>query len=236
MRRLCALAMVLTFVGAMVHAGDQNPVAADKGVGKKLAGLEWVHSRPAGIEFTKSEVTLAQYRACLEAGKCSEPRTRFSSLQCNWGYSNRDNHPINCVDWQQAKSFCEWVGGRLPTEKEWEAEASNNGSRKYPWGDEKVSCERAVMREEGVDGCGRDLTWPVCSKTLGNSVSGLCDMSGNVREWTSSLHRGDNRYRVVRGGSWASGISRRLRASSRRKRPPENRRRRIGLRCGRAVK
>ncbi|MBW2701239.1 MAG: SUMF1/EgtB/PvdO family nonheme iron enzyme [Deltaproteobacteria bacterium] len=70
------------------------------------------------------------------------------------------------------------AGGRLPTEKEWEAEASNNGSRKYPWGDEKVSCERAVMREEGVDGCGRDLTWPVCSKTLGNSVSGLCDMSG----------------------------------------------------------
>jgi hypothetical protein len=166
-----------------------------------MAGLTWLKSIPAGIEFTKSEVTVAQYRACVEAGKCSKPKTKAEKKSCNWGHSDRDKHPINCVDWKQAKTFCEWTGGRLPTEQNWGAEASNGGKREYPWGDEKSSCDRAAIHI-GKSGCGRGSTWPVCSKERGDSVSGLCNMGGNVAEWTSSRHGSRKDSFVARGGSY----------------------------------
>ena len=199
------------------------------------AGIEWVRSLPAGIEFTKSEVTLAQYRACVKAGRCTKPKTKNDHKYYNWGYTDRDKHPINGVDWNQAKSFCEWAGGRLPTEKEWEAEASNKGSRKYPWGEEEVSCDRVIWGDgKNTDGCGRDSTWPVCSKARGNSVSGLCDMGGNLREWTSSWYDDEKKARVVRGGSWDYDGTEDFRASDRHRFYPAGRSNRIGLRCGRS--
>jgi len=195
--------------------------------------IEWVHSRPAGIDFTKSEVTVAQYRACLKAGKCGKPRTKNENEYCNWGHSDRDKHPINCVDWNQAKSFCEWAGGRLPSEKEWEAEASNKGSRKYPWGEEKPTCDWVVMKEGGY-GCGRESTWPVCSKARGNSVSGLCDMGGNLWEWTSSWYDAKQKNRVVRGGSWYNVVTEVFSAAYRFWYGPSGRYYSVGLRCVRS--
>ncbi len=196
-------------------------------------GVEWVHSQPAGIDFTKTEVTVAQYRSCVEAGKCIRPLTKDDSNYCNWGHPNRDNHPINCVDWYQAKAFCEWAGGRLPTEDEWYAEASNRGNWAYPWGDDDASCKYAVM-DDGGDGCGKDRTWPVCWKPRGNSVSGLCDMSGNVWEWTSSLYRPGSSGRVLRGGSWSLDVLGYLRASSRLWHDRASGSSYYGFRCGRS--
>ena len=66
------------------------------------ASIEWVHSSPTGLEFTRSEITVAQYRACVKAGKCTEPESGHKYY--NWGYSDRDKHPINGVDWIQAES------------------------------------------------------------------------------------------------------------------------------------
>jgi len=106
---------------------------------------------------------------------------------------------MNCVNWHGAKAYCAFVGARLPTEDEWYAEASNGGRRKYPWGSQKANCVRSVMKEGG-SGCRQNRTWPVCSKPLGNSVSGLCDLSGNVWEWTTTKQSGGRR--VIRGGSW----------------------------------
>ena len=91
----------------------------------------------------------------------------------------------------------------MPTEEEWAAEASNGQTRDYPWGNQEVSCDYAIWGEGNrKDGCGKEMTWPVCSKPKGNSVSGLCDMSGNVWEWTSSLYESGEAARVLRGGSW----------------------------------
>lgn len=217
-----------------------SPRAADPVPGKPSAaksgpaGIKWVHSRPAGIEFTKTEVTVAQYLACVQADKCTAPLMKTEDKFCTWGHPGRDKHPVNCVDWNQATAFCEWAGGRLPTEEEWEAEASNSGKRQYPWGDKEVSCERAVMSQAG-SGCGRNSSWPVCSKTRGNSVSGLCDMSGNLFEWTSSWFETEQKTRVVRGGSWVYGGSGRFRASYRYSYPPTERFYIIGFRCGRSA-
>jgi len=167
-----------------------------------------------GFQMAKTEVTVEQYKACVDAGACTEPNT---DEDCTWGAAGNENHPVNCVDWSQAKTFSEWVGGRLPSEAEWEYAAKSAGKdRKYPWGDEDAACEKAVI-SEGGDGCGKGSTWPVCSKTKGNSEQGLCDMAGNVWEWVQD--RDHDSYngaptngvawespagsgRVVRGGSW----------------------------------
>jgi formylglycine-generating enzyme len=196
--------------------------------------LIWLYSEKAGIEFTRSEVTVAQYRPCVEAGKCSTPKSKSDSEYCNWGYAFRGMHPINCVDWSEANAFCGWAGGRLPTEEEWFAEASNGGSRTFPWGDAEVTCEYAVWGNgNNTDGCWRDSTWPVCSKPKGLSVSGLCDLSGNVWEWTSTS---EGFARVVRGGSWVDESPGGLRASGRGVFGPSGKGSHDGIRCVRSVK
>ncbi len=186
-----------------------KPSDAQRGSGgsKGPTTLQWVYSNPAKLYFAKTETTLSQYRACVEAGACSKENfdTKTDSSDCNWGHTGRDDHPMNCVDWHGARQFCAWVDGRLPTWDEWYAEASNGGSRQYPWGDNEVTCDRAIWNATNAPGCGRDSTWPVCSKTAGNSVSGLCDMSGNVWEWTSTQEtetgEGERWWYIV-GGGW----------------------------------
>ena len=184
--------------------------------------VHWLFSEPAGVLFTLTEITVAQYRACVDVDRCSPPG---DDEWCNWSMAGREHHPVNCIDWSQAKAVCRWLGGRLPTEDEWYAEASNGGTRRYPWGDEEVNCERAIWRK----GCGRESTWPVCSRPEGNSVSGLCDMSGNVWEWTATA--GDESRRVVRGGSWLYDYPDALRAAERGRNVPTDRNNHLGARC-----
>ena len=139
--------------------------------------------------MTRTEVTVVQYRACVRAGKCTKPNTDDNN---NWGKKGMGRHPINGVDWYQARAFCRWVGGRLPSEAEWEYAARSAGRPwRFPWGDAPATCERAVFDDKKTRvgsgkytaGCGRDRTWPVCSKPKGNTAQGLCDMAGNVAEW-----------------------------------------------------
>lgn len=139
--------------------------------------------------MSKTEVTVAQYRACVMAnwkGCTEEGLTEYDT--CNWNKPARDNHPINCVDWDQAKAFAAWVavstpGVRLPSSSEWEYAARGLGGRKYPWGNTpEPSCDLAVMVS-----CPGE-TQPVCSKTSGHTPTGLCDMAGNVWEWVAGCH------------------------------------------------
>ena len=178
------------------------------------------------FQLAKTEVTNKQYRACVEAGVCSAPAS----------YDGGDDHPVVKVNWEQARTFSEWVGGRLPSEAEWEYAARSPGKDfKYPWGNDDATCERAVMNDGVSNGCGRDGARPVCSKVLGNTVQGLCDMIGNVREWTQDWYQasyegapadGSAREnpagsdRVIRGGGWnaGTGVSR---AANRDNRGPD---------------
>lgn len=127
--------------------------------------------------MAKTEVTNKQYRACVEANACSPPIR----------YEGGDDHPVVNVNWRQANDFAAWVGGRLPSEAEWEYAARNAGKElMYPWGNEHPTCRRAVMSRL-IDQHGRycevDGTQPVCSRHAGNTEQGLCDMAGNVMEW-----------------------------------------------------
>lgn len=176
----------------------------------------------SAFAIDRTEVTVSAYRRCVEAGRCTPPNTtgqfcggEFRSAN-NWIVGGRGDHPINCVNWQQANDYCAWKGMRLPTEAEWEMAARGTDGRKYPWGNDTPTCGRAVIREEGR-GCGTNATMSVGSKPAGASPFGALDMAGNVFEWVQDKYnknfyaRGPTenpkgppggRKRVLRGGSW----------------------------------
>jgi len=125
------------------------------------------------FEITATEVTVAQYRACVDDGRCSEPDTREG---CNWNVEGREDHPINCVDWGQARTFAKWIGADvdLPTEAEWEYAA--RGGQNFIYAGSNNPDEVAWYYQNS-----RDSTELVRSRQANGY--GLYDMSGNVREW-----------------------------------------------------
>lgn len=174
------------------------------------------------FKIDQYEVTVAEFRKCVNAGKCSTKnfKTKSDYKYYNYGNSSRNNHPMNAVNWYGAKEYCEWAGKRLLTEAEWKYAAYGTDGRKYPWGNEEASCYYAVMDDgdkhggSDSDGCGKDRTWPVGSKEAGKSPFGLYDMGGNVWEWVEDCYDSSCAYRVLRGGGWFSG-SYSLRSSDR---------------------
>ena len=131
------------------------------------------------------EVRVYDYMACVDAGVCDFDTPASGTDRCNYCQQRLD-HPMNHVDWDEANTYCEWLGKRLPTEAEWEKAARGTDHRMYPWGNEEPSCDLAVMDEIGGDnGCDTNLTFPVGSKPEGISPYGLYDMGGNVAEWVN---------------------------------------------------
>ena len=171
----------------------------------------------------KYEVTTAQYLACVDDGECDEAGTLG---KCNAGNAGRSDHPINCVNWEQARAYCEHAEKRLPTEAEWEKAARGTDGRRFPWGDTPTP-HMGLLNYDGNEG----KTVPVGSHPDGASFYGAHDMSGNVMEWTADRywrdyyqHRIDNdlltdppgpeesvvpedykRFRAARGSSFRTG-------------------------------
>ena len=145
------------------------------------------------FEIDKTEVTAGQYDACVGSGHCE---SLGPGLDCTSQKDGLENRPVNCLVWSQAHAYCGWVGRQLCTEAQWEKAArggcdKNGGSlsckassRVYPWGNQPPTCELTVMDWEV---CG-NITQDVCSRSpAGDSPYGLCDMAGNVWEFTADF-------------------------------------------------
>ncbi len=161
------------------------------------------------------EVTNARYQDCVDAGVCRPPSEVRSYNQLSYyGDAKYAEYPVIYVSWDDAVEFCQWRGGRLPTEAEWE-KAARGGleDKRYPWGDEVPTCERANYGGEAGDCVGE--TTAVGSYAANGY--GLYDMAGNVWEWTADWYGGDyysqspernpsgpasGEERARRGGSW----------------------------------
>jgi serine/threonine-protein kinase len=162
----------------------------------------------------RTEVTVADYRLCLEAETCRFPTSTCQGAP-NLDNADQMNHPVVCISWHDARAYCAWAGKRLPTEAEWEkagrgSAAGASSNRTYPWG-EGIDC--AMANYLGCVGG----TAPVGSYPAGASPYGTLDMAGNVWEWVSDWHAGDYYWhspgrnptgpatggeKVVRGGGW----------------------------------
>jgi len=199
----------------------------------------------------RTEVTVASYRRCVDAGHCSSRglSTAFwdgkeqseESKFCNWVRSGRDDHPINCVTWNQAVAYCEWLGRHLPTEAEWEKATRGADRRKYAWGnasygaagrvaniaDETARAKSPNLETSAGYSDGAADTAPVGSFPAGASPYGALDMIGNVWEWVADPVKDG---RGVRGGAWDTR-PRDARASNRYWASPPERDPGNGFRC-----
>jgi formylglycine-generating enzyme required for sulfatase activity len=215
---------------------------------------------PDGFWIDRTEVTNAQYAAFLNRqGNQQEGGTPWLDLDEGCliqevggeyravpGYAD---HPVVCVSWYGAVAYSRSVGGRLPTEAEWEYAARGPQSLRYPWGEAfdsskvnfcDVNCAHDFRATEYDDGYG--TTAPVGSYPGGASWSGAVDMAGNVWEWTQTRFDGypydasDGREelspvgkRTLRGGSFTNLIPN-VRGAYRAGLPPDNKVPSLGFR------
>ncbi|HEX4047595.1 MAG TPA: SUMF1/EgtB/PvdO family nonheme iron enzyme [Elusimicrobiota bacterium] len=136
----------------------------------QMGSDQWSETRPVhevsikSFELSKTPVTNKQYRACVAAKACAPVK------DCG-AIAKGDDLPVTCVDWAQAAAFAKWVGGRLPSDSEWEYAARDAGkSSKYPWGKNTPTLR------------------PVCADAKATTAQGLCDMTGTVWEWVQDWY------------------------------------------------
>lgn len=163
----------------------------------------------------QTEVTNAMYARCVQAGKCKFS-VEEAATEIHFDDPDYVDHPVVYVRWEWAQAYCQWAGGRLPSEAEWEKAARGTDERKYPWGNEPPSARRLNFNDLVGD------TTPVGSYPLGASPYGILDLAGNVREWVADwfsaqyyqnsilenpLGPAKGQLKVLRGGSFKDGYA-----------------------------
>jgi formylglycine-generating enzyme required for sulfatase activity len=161
--------------------------------------------RVNGFLMDKTEVTWGQYKRFLAASSRPPPKSPV------WGMP--EALPVSSITWPEASAFCDWAGGRLPTEAEWERAARGDDSRQYPWGN-TFDPWRCNTRDGGLHAPTPAAAYPDCVGPYG-----VLDLAGSVSEWCSDWYaKGydaespvdnptgpeDGTRRVSRGGNWMS--------------------------------
>lgn len=198
----------------------------------------------ATFALGKTEITRGQFAAfvkktnystgdkcwTLEGGKYEERSGNWLKL----GYSQDDNHPVACINWNDAKAYAEWMSRktgkqyRLPTEAEWEYSARDNTSTARYWGgNPDEACGYANVADKTAQAQIRGATsWSVHNCTDGFAFTapvgsfkanafGLNDMLGNVWEWTEDSYHDSYKSAPTDGSAWqGDGAKRVLRGGS----------------------
>ena len=190
-----------------------------------------------GYWISMLPVTNAMYNDCVKTNACrysvdkvTNPRFRDHQFS---------GHPVVYITWFDAQKFCQYMGGRLPTEAEWEKAARGPDGWIYPWGNMRPNMHTTNAKNMIGD------TTPVGMFRNDLSYYGLYDMGGNVREWVSDWYDA-NYYQVIpkinpqgpaagekkvlKGGSWGD-IYRFTRAANRLSHEPGSPGHNRGFRC-----
>jgi formylglycine-generating enzyme required for sulfatase activity len=187
------------------------------------------------FQMAKTEVTFCEYRSCVAAGTCTAPHVADGTCWVIAGAPmaqgplpeslQGDDQPAVCIDWNQSRQFCEWAGGRLCTEAEWEFAARNwagAGDTDHPWVKGILDCHHAVYNAGHAPDCScAGAACATCLRPEGNDAWGVCDLIGNVGEWLQDCFLASydgapsdgsamkacgafsETRRVIRGGSYA---------------------------------
>jgi formylglycine-generating enzyme required for sulfatase activity len=176
------------------------------------------------FRIDRTEVTRGMYARCVAARRCAKTTVDLQS---------QPQLPMINVNWHEARAFCTYAGGRLPTEAEWEKAARGTDGREFPWGKD-ADCARANWGNFEGEG-------PCADKNPGHPVEvghypdgaspfGVLDLAGNVWEWVEDQYDLEPDRRVVRGGSCCSYFVE-PRAANRNAWDPKHRDADLGFRC-----
>jgi formylglycine-generating enzyme required for sulfatase activity len=188
----------------------------------------------------RTEVTNAAYALCVEDNQCPPPRQLHSTTRTTY-YADPQfaDYPVIYVSWYDARTYCQWVQRRLPTEAEWEKAARGTAGQIYPW--PTVPLEGSLLNFDNRIG---DTT-AVGRYFAGASPYGALDLAGNVWEWVADWYRSDyyatapdanplgpevGSLKTYRGGAWDEpGWS--VRAATRASGIPDQVYPDVGFRC-----
>jgi formylglycine-generating enzyme required for sulfatase activity len=152
--------------GEFVMGSNNGPGAVQYPAHKVYLDSYWID---------QVEVTNSMFALCQKSGNCRMP-ARYNTY---FGYSKYADYPVVYVTWFDAEAFCEWEGGHLPTEAEWEKAARGVNELRYPWGSAEPDKSLLNFNAEYKD------LMPAYDFLAGASPYGSLNMAGNAREWVS---------------------------------------------------
>jgi formylglycine-generating enzyme required for sulfatase activity len=167
--------------------------------------LDAAPTRVVGVTpflIDQREVTVARFRAATDAGfkPPGKPLPNEGELgtglnACTWSKvpHGREDMSLNCVTWTTARAFCQFTGGDLPTELQWEHAATVAGHERkthYPWGNDEPDCDHAAFGRTSYGGekglCLEKGALPPTAAESANDLSpqGVVGLAGGLSEWT----------------------------------------------------
>jgi formylglycine-generating enzyme required for sulfatase activity len=189
-RRFARLAVVALL--AVTSAWPSASRAAEE-AGTRPA-FKWIDHPDRKFAILATEVTVAQFRACLESGAC---KAETADAACNLGSADAADYPANCVSYYGAEQVCAYAGGRVCTEDEWLAACRGTEVRAFPYGNayDPGACN-AYSATAGATDVSLPATLPVGSMAgCQGGLPGLFDMAGNVAEWVDACKGSYCRFR-----------------------------------------
>jgi formylglycine-generating enzyme len=204
----------LRFAASLCSAAENSPGTCSP---EQFQDEEPAHRvRLSRYSIDRTEVSREAYRRCVLANVCAPSRVPDTDEGLG-----RPEYPVTGVTWAEARRYCGWTGGDLPTEAQWERAARGGGRRTFPWGryynSHLANLGGAAGGTDAADGF--QYAAPVEAFAEGRSQYGLLNTAGNVWELTHDRYAPDyyrktgrvnpagpeqGDQRVIRGGSWSS--------------------------------
>ena len=152
--------------------------------------------RMQSFYIDKHPVTNKEFKRFLdESGyKPSDAENFLKHWDGNIIPEGEDNKPVIFISYEDAKAYANWIGKRLPTEKEWQYAAMSDKGFLYPWGNQMDSAKCNT---------GNGILDPVGTYPQGANSFGIEDLTGSVWQLTNDLYKNaTTSYIILKGGSY----------------------------------